>query len=289
MATYTNIIPLMSLDDQGKEVESKVHPTLAPLLNELALKYPQWTFKCNSAWTRYNGERMVRAFGIFEKRESIGSVGIEASSNGRDMVFCIQNERIGHVRTRSDTVKTKDIKRAAATVKKFVNPKTLVERFYEKRTKADDVLATVRRSKFAAVSNAERPMHDLKHKFLEANVRLFVESLDPAGLELMAKLTEAKQELVACDTVTNAWSVAGDSVLVSVYGQDYTLSDSSDSRVGIVGHSPYPSGRMSSEELPEHIRTAIGMLKLVQPTQIIEGMGMRVDEESFIVTRKKDD
>jgi len=286
MATYTNITPLMSMGDQGKEVESKVHPTLAPLLNELALKYPQWTFKCNSAWTRYNGERMVRAFGIFEKRESIGSVGIEASSNG-NMVFCIQNERIGHVRTRSDTVKTKDIKRAAAMVKKFVNPKTLVERFYEKRTLADAVLATVKRSKMVAVNNAESPMHALKHKFFEANVSLFVESLDPAGLKLMAKLTEAKQELVACNTVTDAWNMTGDSVLVSVYGQDYMLSD--ESRVGIVGHSPYPSGRMSSEELPEHIRTAIGMLKLVQPTQIIEGMGMRVDEESFIVTRKKDD
>jgi hypothetical protein len=40
---------------------------------------------------------------------------------------------------------------------------------------------------------------------------------------------------------------------------------------------------MASENLPDYIRKAVGMLKLVEKNQIIGGIGLKVSDDTFIV------
>jgi hypothetical protein len=273
--TYGNIV---GMQHKGVEIRA-ITNFLEPLIHELACKYPQWTFKATNVKAEGEGEYAIGEFHIFDKREKIGEIGMDTRyfSYKREKVYVIENERIASVRQRSSSVRTADMKRAIAVVKKFVSPKGLKERFAEEVSNAFTKMAEVESAKVRAKNLAYQPIPALRSRFVDARMEEFMASLSAQEVEIHAASDAATHEAAILyklkEDVTN-----NKAVFVHVHGEDYLMGANE-------GSLEYKY----SEELPPHIRMAVGMLKLVQPSQIIEGVGMKVNDGTFIVTRKADE
>jgi hypothetical protein len=272
--TYSNII---GMQHKGEEI-SAIVKFLEPLIHELACKYPQWTFKANKVHGQ-NLEYVLGEFHIFDKREKIGEISMDTryTSYKREQVYVIENQRIASVRQRSSSVRTADMKRAIAMVRKFVSPKGLKERFSEQQTEAISKLGEVHASKTRVRSAAYQPIPALRNKFVEDRMEEFKASLSAQEVEQYVAHDYATYELEVAEQLRGAVNT-DKAVFVHVHGEDYLLGVDKDNL-----------DYKHSEELTPHIRMAVGMLKLVEPSQIIEGVGMKVNEGTFIVMSKADE
>lgn len=278
MTTAHGNIMLMVGKEGEEKVEGRIHNFLEPLIHALAIKYPQWVFRAHR-WSHLSNEYVINGFDVLDKREVIGNVGREHrySRFRSGDVYVISSERVDKVRIRSDCIKTSDMKRALAMVKKFVSAKGLKERYVEQYKEAVHTLHEVVIVKAKARTVASEPVADMRTRFVDSRMEELIASLTGPEREQFDWCNIAKHELdiaIGVDTMRTE----DKAVFVHIHGEDYLLGTARDN----------PS-YLSSEQLPLHIRTAVGMLKLLQPSQLIEGVGMKVNEDTFIVTRKADE
>jgi hypothetical protein len=262
--TYANIhFEKTNLPVGGQE---GIAPFLEPLIHHLALAHPQWIFTCRN-YSRHNSMNLyhARTIDISEKREPLGS--IELGVHGGRNSFFIHNERIKTSRKRGDTNKTRDIKKAIKIISKFVGLPTTGE-----------MLGRAIRETTAAINSVQgRKEHDyagLYYKLRNNATELLVahwgeiSKTIPAGL--MAFPAKYKEYCVA-----NEVKVAYEdnkAYLIWINGIDYAIKHGMD---GVTFSS--------SENLPDFLRRGIGMLKLVEDSQIIDGVGLRVDARTFLI------
>jgi hypothetical protein len=64
----------------------------------------------------------------------------------------------------------------------------------------------------------------------------------------------------------------GDAYIVFIDGVNYSIQKGKD-----------PLEIKASEELPDFMRRAVGLLKLVEDNQVIDGVGVRASETTFLV------
>jgi hypothetical protein len=64
----------------------------------------------------------------------------------------------------------------------------------------------------------------------------------------------------------------GNAYIVFIDGVNYSVQKGKD-----------PLEIKTSEELPDFMRRAVGLLKLVEDNQVIEGVGVRANETTFLV------
>lgn len=280
MATArSNIMLMVGIEGEDK-VEGVIHTFLAPLIHELAIKYPQWVFRARKWGPGLSSLviLVITEFDVLDKREVIGVIGRENRySRFSGDVYVIKTDKIGDVRERGDSIKTANMKRAVATVKKFVSAKGLKERYEENYVKAREKLGEVRAVKAKVLYVADAPILGMYTKFVNSRMEELRASLTVHEREQLDARDIAKREFDLCNEVVIGAGATG-AVFVHIHGEDYLLGTERDN----------PTCQ-SSEQLPPHIRTAVGMLKLLQPSQLIEGVGMKVSEDAFIVTRKADE
>jgi hypothetical protein len=254
-----------------------IHPFMKPLINQLALEHPQWVFKREKhAYTTSDEGRVpvATSFDILEKREVLGTIRWETRYRQfkNESVFVIENPRIGKARRRAE-VKTCDIKRAKAVVSKFVSPKSLVERFTEQQEGAALALEHVVSNKARAYAYSYEPILDMQAVYMKDNWESFRASLTPEQLVLMQRMDDATNERNASQSVKDAYK-SGNALAVHIHGDNYLTGNTVN------------NGRMNlllSEELPPHIKRAIGILKLVEPSQVVSQVGFKANDNTFIV------
>jgi len=280
MTTAHSNIMLMVGKEGEEKVEGVIHTFLAPLIHELAIEYPQWVFRARKWGPGLSSLviLVITEFDVLDKREVIGVIGRENRySRFSGDVYVIKTDKIGDVRERGDSIKTANMKRAVATVKKFVSAKGLKERYEENYVKAREKLGEVRAVKAKVLYVADAPILGMYTKFVNSRMEELRASLTVHEREQLDARDIAKREFDLCNEVVIGAGATG-AVFVHIHGEDYLLGTERDN----------PTCQ-SSEQLPPHIRTAVGMLKLLQPSQLIEGVGMKVSEDAFIVTRKADE
>jgi hypothetical protein len=278
MTMYGNIILGDYKSGTGQTIPiAEIHPFMKPLINQLALEHPQWVFRREThAYTTSDEGRVpvATSFDILEKREVLGTIRWETRYRQfkNESVFVIENPRIGKARRRAE-VKTCDIKRAKAVVSKFVSPKSLVERFAEEQLGAALVLETVVTNKARAYAYSYEPILGMQAVYMKNNWESFRASLTSEQLVLMQRMDEATDERNASQSVKDAYK-NGKALTVHIHGDNYLTGNT-------VGN-----GRMNlllSEELPPHIKRAIGILKLVEPSQVVSQVGFKANDNTFIV------
>ena len=278
MTMYGNIILGDYKSGAGQTIPvMDIHPFMKPLINQLALEHPQWVFKREKhAYTTSDEGRVpvATSFDILEKREVLGTIRWETRYRQfkNESVFVIENPRIGKARRRAE-VKTCDIKRAKAVVSKFVSPKSLVERFTEQQEGAALALEHVVSNKARAYAYSYEPILDMQAVYMKDNWESFRASLTPEQLVLMQRMDDATNERNASQSVKDAYK-SGNALAVHIHGDNYLTGNTVN------------NGRMNlllSEELPPHIKRAIGILKLVEPSQVVSQVGFKANDNTFIV------
>lgn len=279
--TYANIILKQDNDDtNGNKFASKIDPFLALLVEPLALKYPNWEFK--ESGTSYESHMDSNGYGkknftattfkVFEKREELGTIYVDKYN--RQERYGVDNFRIGAMRERGSGMKTIHLKKAMRHVEKYFGKKNLDEKMKDARDKAETVAYHAsnelhRQQEWAWNKLIDDAKNFLVSKYWEEFVS-FVNPKHASDAENYPKLlSEGKAGRQLYDAVRDSKK---DYYLVSIEGMRYSISRAND-----------PIQIKESDELPAFIKRSVGMLKLLEDKQIIGGVGMRVDAETFIV------
>jgi hypothetical protein len=271
MIKLDNVILEMHDDGKGGKVEGVVDTYLEPLIEELALKHPEWKFEHENA-----RRKLVEGGGIgwtyerikiTDKYEQLGKIGLDYVRTGKR--FWISNHRVEAMRERGSGVKTTDIKKAIRHVEKFFGRKSLDEKLTEAKQLARSVVEDVARDKFYKFRNTWGVLENEARLFIAENIEAFKAATSyPAEAE---RFTEVVNELEHSNNVRDMLHQSK-TYLVFIDGMNYSVS---------LGQSQPEI--MSSEKLPDFIRRGVGMLKLVERGSIITNIGVRVAEDTFIV------
>ena len=265
----------------GKELPEgwtrTIDPFLKPLVEALALKYPQWTFESlyNSTNHSTKTEEAAR-FKIVDKREELGSISKDYCRSGYR--FQIDNHRINNMRERGSGMKTIHLDKAIKHVNKYFSKKNVNEKLNEAKQKAEQGLSSV-------ASHKQWKMRELwlddaiSAEFQKYLVSVFPDALtmlDPKVISRLEDFPTRVAEKLEADNMTKQLRM-GNMHLVLLDGMDYAIQKGNE-----------PPTIKASEQLPDYMRRAIGLLKLVEDNQLITGVGYRADANTFMVVNKEE-
>lgn len=271
--TYANI-ELKEHDkfNEGKKL-SIIDPFMKELVEKLALKYPLWTFvesnmTANHSTKNYEAYR----FKVIDKREVLGELDKDWHREG--FKYCIVNHRINDMRERGRGMKTIHLDKALKHVAKYFGKKTITEQLAEAQEKTRNCLVEVVREREYALSNTWSKLEKNLMSFVEANYEAFVLSAVSEGKEsshiplLPIKLEERSVANKLKEEFNNR-----ETYIVFINGVDYCIQKGDSTSLEI----------KSSEELPDFMRRAVGLLKLVEDGTLIPNAGIRVNDSTFLV------
>jgi hypothetical protein len=271
--TYANI-ELKEHDRFGDGVkrQSKIDPFLKDLVEQLALKYPQWTFVETSVTAMaVDKTYLAHRFDVKDKREVLGTIDKDYCNNGYR--FRIDNHRIEGMRERGSGMKTIHLNKAIKHVDKFFGKRNMVEKITEAKRKVENTLSQVDNEKGWRLRGTWGSMESQARNFITNNYQAFIDSVVDKNTiakqleQLPAQVEEfnATQHLIKMLQTDNAF-------IVFIDGVNYSVQKGKD-----------PLEIKQSDELPDFIRRAVGLLKLVEDNQVISGVGFRVNEITFLV------
>jgi hypothetical protein len=271
--TYANI-ELKEHDRFGDGIkrQSMIDPFLKDLIEQLALKYPQWTFVEASA-TSMAVDKVYHAhrFDIKDKRETLGTIDKDYANNGYR--YRIDNHRIQGMRERGCGMKTIHLNKALKHVDKFFGKKNVTEKITEARRNVDNVLSQVDNEKGWRLRGTWTSLELEARTFIVDNYQAFMDSI--VDKSIVAKQLEVLPTHVAEYNATqhlNKMLRSDNAFIVFIDGVNYSVQKGKD-----------PLEIKQSDELPDFIRRAVGLLKLVEDNQVISGVGLRVNESTFLV------
>jgi len=265
----------------GKELPEgwtrTIDPFLKPLVEALALKYPQWTFESlyNTA-NHTNKVEEANRFRIVDKREELGVIGKDYCSSGYR--FQIDNHRINAMRERGSGMKTIHLDKAIKHVSKFVGKKNINEKLSEARQVAESGLSNVANHKQWKMRELwlDNDVSSALQKYLVGVFPDVLTMLDPKLIKELENFPTKVAERLEVDDMTKQLRL-GNMHLVLLDGMDYAIQK------GIE-----PPTIKASEQLPDYMRKAIGLLKLVEDNQVINGVGYRANATTFMVVNKEE-
>jgi len=272
--TYINI-ELKEHDRFGDGIkrQSMIDPFLKDLVEQLALKYPQWTFvETSSTAMAVDKTYLAHRFDVKDKREVLGTIDKDYCSNGYR--FRIDNHRIEGMRERGSGMKTIHLNKAIKHVDKFFGRKNVDEKFKEAKDKVKNTINQIDNEKAWALKHSWSALEQQAQTFIYSNYEEFTASVITPGAraseaikELPSKLNEhhAMQHIDSMFKNNNAF-------IVFIDGVNYSVQKGED-----------PLEIKQSDELPDFIRRAVGLLKLVEDNQVISDVGLRVNETTFLV------
>ena len=271
--TYENI-KLKKHDKFGEgEKESIIDPFLKSFIEKLALKYPQWTFEEVYNTANHNNKTYeAYRFNVVDKREVLGTIDKEYTTNG-GWRFCVDNHRINGVRERGRGMKTIHEDKALKHVGKFFGKKNVNEKFTEATQVIGGALGHIHNQKRWDLSHKWDALQEHAQKFIHDNYAMFASTVagDKKPSDNLEKLPSAIAEFSSVDAMQEALR-KGDAYIVFIDGVNYSIQKGKD-----------PLEIKASEELPDFMRRAVGLLKLVEDNQVIEGVGVRANETTFLV------
>jgi hypothetical protein len=271
--TYANI-ELKEHDRFGEGVkrQSIIDPFLKDLIEQLALKYPQWTF-VESGVTNMAVDKtyLAHRFEVKDKREVLGT--IEKDHYNGDYRFAIDNHRIESMRERGSGMKTIHLKKALKHVDKFFGKKSVVEHVADARQKAEYALHHVLNEKDWALQSTWRALESHAKQFLMNNYQQFMDSVvDKSKLaEALEQYPSKIQEHTAVHHIQDM-TKQKNTYIVFIDGVNYSIQKGED-----------PVEIKQSDELPDFMRRAIGLLKLVEDNQVVADVGLRVNASTFLI------
>lgn len=297
-----NVVFCTKLQEKGVPKEA-MQPTydfdgMRELLWELASKNPLWDFEI-SRFSMYKLDGLttdgtthnlyVKEITVKENRETLGSFAVDYHGNTRKIF--ITNERIAKERTRRNNgrMATGDIKRAYREITKNFYLKNPRERTAEAVQIISQKLGEIDRKISHSVFTAEHEFQSAASAFVKSHPEVLTSFQQPDASKDKALValaswdthSEAKSKVSEVEWVTNAvWSslaepgkhkAPSNAAVVISQGSSYVLTYKGETCT------------IPSEDLPEELRAPLGMLKLSDAMQVVEGIGFRVDNRIFLV------
>lgn len=240
----------------------KIAPFMEPVIKEIARKHPDWIL------TSLNHEE-ARKFTVFHKDDTNNALGhinedYKYSNGERKRLYLIDNWRISEMRQRGSGVQTSKPKEALKAIEKYFYPLTDQENIEEAFKHAHHCVyvetSNARHTLDRSLRELQQPMMTFAYKHWDQ----FVSMLDGDARKEALSLLQHQQLANAAKTLFREID-SRKCLTVYLSNGKYTVQQ------GEVLQE------YESETLPEHIKTKVGLLKLVENKQVVHEVGIRVD------------
>lgn len=267
---------------QGKrksDFDFVVEKPLNEIMWKVITENPTWEFRVpeyyaqiKSATADEKARITVTKFKVFKDGEEVGMIDRDYRYDAGGYIFSITSNTIRSERERVGAYQTKDAKKALAAIKKTFNPKSLGERM-------NDALGEAARA-ISRQSSRKRGDHQSTLYSLVPLMKIFafVEHADAfknyairhSQAHNLAKLREMESEMLTVTDIESKFKGAGTSLILVANGK-YLVKTGDEVQL------------YDDNTLPVDMRGKLGMLKLVEPEQMIEGVGCRATAEVFVL------
>ena len=272
---YENNYRVRLTDKLAKTSETyRIHKSLEPLLDKLLMEKPLWEFVISNIG--FNNE--VRSFTVHQDGEQLGSVSW--SYYAGDNKYVVQNPRIDRDLVRRSAYSTKSMDKALAKIRKTFSAMSIVERMEAAQGDALSGLNSLRSSKYQEYSRMHRLVTSASVTYTEGTGKEgFLEYLKLTDMTMYNTVMETTKAFEEHQHVHSLSKAVGndEAAIVLQTGSMYTVKKGDK----IV--------RYTNDELPEHYRRKIGMLKLVEPNNMVTDMGYKATENTFVIYEEKED
>ena len=253
-------------------------------LNEIMWKVitenPTWEFRVpeyyaqiKSATADEKARITVTKFAVFKDGEEIGKIDRDYRYDQGGHVFSITSNAIRMERERISAYRTKDAKKALAAIKKTFSNKSVGERVSEALGEAARVVSRQAGQKRGNHQSALHSLIPLMRSFA------FVENTDAfkkyaifnGQAHQLAKIKETEAEMLTVTDIEAKFKADKGTSLVLLSNGKYVVKTGDEVQL------------YDDNTLPLDMRGKLGMLKLVEPEQMIEGVGCRATTEVFVL------
>lgn len=278
MLALDNVVMPTEVDKNGVKVVATIDEHLAPLVEALALKHPEWRFESHYC-RRYYGSNpanaefymVVERVKVMEKYEELGLLGLDYIRTGKR--FWVSNHRTEQMRERGSGMKTIHLNKAIKYVEKYFGRKNVDEKLDEAVKDSRSALHDATRNKWYEVNNTWRELDSYAMRFAIEQIEQFKECVPDSLHNKLDTMPTKVDEYNGVRDMEDRF-VKGDGGLVIIDGSHYIVK--------LGNESPQI---MASEELPDFVRRGVGMLKLVEERQAIANVGLRVRENTYVVVK----
>lgn len=251
-------------EDRAKcQTNSALYSALAPLLSAR----PNWRFVAKEGSHLTNGTVVMSRFAITEEGEELGEITLEWK--GRGYKLMVTNERIQKERHKGRSYFTEKPEKATLAIRKNFFRLAVAERIEKARVAAHSVVQSEANGKESKLNSAYNNIFSEARRFCELNL---TDYLNFANKNVAYQGVKRAEEERDC---TRAIKKAFDSDKTYIVVLDLTQY--------VVYTAAEGSKTFDDDTLPDDIRGKLGLLKLVQPKQMISNVGCRVAESVFVV------
>lgn len=265
------------------DVDIRVNGPLHEIMWKVVTENPTWEFRVGTGRndvTRDVDRNIigvkVNKFDVYKDNELIGSIGRNYRSTrsiGGDYVFAISSNALKNERERSSEYCTKDAKKALAAIKKTFSNKSMSERMDEAFHRAAQVIGNERNSKAHSVNRYMQRLSPTLEAFALVHRQKefgdFVSSVNMSAV--LDGYHTANLEMLTVEEINTKFNTVEATHLVLSLGGKYVVKTGD--KIDIY----------DDNTLPVEMRGKLGMLKLVEPEQMIESVGCRATTEVFVL------
>ena len=253
-------------------------------LNEIMWKVitenPTWEFRVpeyyaqiKSATADEKARITVSKFAVFKDGEEIGKIDRDYRYDQGGHVFSITSNAIRMERERISAYRTKDAKKALAAIKKTFSNKSVAERVSEALGEAARVVS---RQAGQKRGNHQSALHSLiplmrSFAFVQHPDEFKKYAVISGQAHNLAKIKETEAEMLTVTDIESKFKADKGTSLVLLSNGKYVVKTGDEVQL------------YDDNTLPLDMRGKLGMLKLVEPEQMIEGVGCRATTEVFVL------
>jgi hypothetical protein len=261
------------------EFDFAVEKPLNEIMWKVITENPTWEFRVEQYYGQLKSETAdtrpritVSKFKVFKDGEEVGVIDRDYRYDAGGYVFHITSNTIRNERERVGAYRTKDAKKALAAIKKTFNPKSLSERMNDAFGEATRAIS---RQSSRKRGDHQSTLHNLvplmkTFAFMEMEEAFKKYAVRNGQAHQLAKLRETENEMLTVTDIESKFKGAGTSLILVANGK-YLVKTGDEIQT------------YDDNTLPVEMRGKLGMLKLVEPEQMIEGVGCRATTEVFVV------
>jgi len=262
------------------DFDFKVEKPLDEIMWKVITENPSWEFRVLEFYGNVKSETAdtspritISKFKVFKDGEEIGTIDRDYRYDAGGHIFSISSNAIRNERERISAYRTKDAKKALAAIKKTFSNKSVGERVNEALKEATHTIARQTSRKRGDHQSALHSLVPLMKAFA------FIQNPDEfkkyavisGQAHQLAKLREAEAEMLTVTDIEAKFKTDKGTSLILVTNGKYLVKTGDDIQL------------YDDNTLPLDMRGKLGMLKLVEPEQMIEGVGCRATTEVFVL------
>lgn len=251
---------------------------LYKVLHKLVRNRPDWTFEVYDTNPVYNPDPVNRQhvayiFRIFAGKIVLGTV--EIVTRGEREYIRVQNDKIQAEVKRGKGYNTTDPEKAELMIRRMFITPSLEEKLKGEMQHATQTLELVEANIRQKRQNHWGNLRDARLEFIKNKFDEFMSMLTSVSdIDNATNYKAAVAESAVISRMRDLWSQrsSGKALLVVLDGSQYIVRYASEVKL------------FDADSVPADVRVKVGMLKLTEPQQVVDGLGVKVSNEVFIVT-----